>query len=193
LPDEDLAAIDVRNGGRYEVAMRTAGAAGREVLRRGVESAVAGGHRLLGFFGCESGHLPYQTADGRFDPTRGSKSAERYSPADLQENPTLAEMTAAALDVLEHNPNGFWLMVEAGDVDWANHDDNIDNAIGAVFSGDDAVKVITDWVDSHDAWGETALIITSDHGHLFHLVDPEALAGAPPRDRNQIATVRTEK
>ena len=30
--------------------------------------------------------------------------------------------------------DGFWLMIEAGEIDWAAHDDNIDNLIGAVNS-----------------------------------------------------------
>ena len=40
-------------------------------------------------------------------------------------------------------------MVEAGDVDWANHDNNLDNSIGAVNSGDDALRAVTDWVEAH--------------------------------------------
>jgi len=66
-------------------------------------------------------------------------------------------------------------MVEAGDVDWANHNDNIDDSIGAVFSGDDAIKAITDWVEQHNAWNDTALIVTADHGHYFVLDDPKIL------------------
>jgi len=86
-------------------------------------------------------------------------------------------MTTAALTVLEKNPKGFWLMVEAGDVDWANHDDNIDNSIGAVNSGDAAVKAITDWVEQHSNWMESLLIVTADHGHYLVLEKPELLTG----------------
>ena len=72
---------------------------------------------------------------------------------------------------------GFWLMVEAGDVDWANHDDNIDNSIGAVNSGDAAVKTITDWVERHSNWTESLMIVTADHGHYLVLERPELLTG----------------
>ena len=85
------------------------------------------------------------------------------------------DMTRAALTVLEPNDNGFWLMLEAGDVDWANHDNNIDNSIGAVLSGDAAVKVLTDWVEQHSSWDETVLIVTADHGHYLVLEKPELL------------------
>ena len=40
-------------------------------------------------------------------------------------------------------------MVEAGEVDWANHDDNLDNSIGAVISGDAAFRAVADWVEKH--------------------------------------------
>lgn len=60
---------------------------------------------------------------------------------------------------------------------WANDDDNLDNSIGAVLSGDDAVKSITDWVEKHSNWNDALLIVTADHGHYFHLTQPEVLTG----------------
>jgi len=67
-------------------------------------------------------------------------------------------------------------MVEPGDVDWASHDANLDNAIGAVNDGDAAVKVITDWVGEHSNWQESLLIVTADHGHYLNPARPELLA-----------------
>lgn len=84
-------------------------------------------------------------------------------------------MTAAALTVLGKNKKGFWLMIEAGDVDWANHDNNLDNSIGAVNSGDRAFRVITDWVEQHSSWNEAVVIVTADHGHYMWLSCPEGL------------------
>ena len=66
-------------------------------------------------------------------------------------------------------------MVEAGDVDWANHDNNLDNSIGAVNSGDRAFRVITDWVEKRSNWDETVVIVTADHGHYLWLDRPEGL------------------
>lgn len=176
LTDETRQKIDVRNGGKYQVVIRTPGVDGAVALAEATDEAITGGHRLFGFFGVKKGHLPYQTADGKYNPPIGrSKMAEQYSTADLKENPTLAQMTASALSVLEQNDKGFWLMVEAGDVDWANHDNNLDNSIGAVFSGDAAVKTITDWVEKNSSWDETIMIVTADHGHFLVLEKPELL------------------
>jgi len=178
LTDDDLRTVAVRHGGLYATAVRTEGRDGSELLREAVAAALIGDHRMLGFFGNGKygGHLPFATADRRYDPAQGvGKNTEKYTSADLVENPTLAEMTTAAIEVLARDEKPFWLMVEAGDVDWANHDDNLDNSIGAVNSGDDAVRVITDWVETYSNWDESLVIVTSDHGHMLNLVKPELL------------------
>ena len=68
--------------------------------------------------------------------------AEWYTPTDRIEQPTLAQMTEAALRVMAAKPDQpFALFIEAGDVDFALHANNLDNAIGAIYSGEDAVRV----------------------------------------------------
>jgi alkaline phosphatase len=184
-----LAAIDVCRGGHYVVATRTAGRRGGEVLAAAAREAMDRGARLFGLFGAAEGHLPFRTADGDYDPSAAAPDAApdvdrlrkkyggaiRYTAADVRENPSLAEMAVAAMDVLASRGR-FWLMVEAGDVDWASHANNIDTAIGAVASGDAAFRAVVDWIERHDAWEESAVIVTSDHGHLFVLTDPAAFS-----------------
>jgi alkaline phosphatase len=185
-------AIDAAMGGRYLVAERTAGRRGDELLADAARAAAERGLRLFGFFGTPQGNLPFRTADGDFDPgncnpeAAGGPDEDRlrkkygsqihYSEAEIDENPSLADMTRAALEVLGRRDR-FWLMVEAGDVDWASHANNIDTAIGAVQSGDAAFQAVVKWIERHDAWDDAAVIVTSDHGHLFVLTEPEALAG----------------
>ncbi len=196
IATDDLQRVDVRNGGRYRVVQRTAGVDGREALQSAAGEAAAHGWRLLGLFGTagDHSHLPYRTADGNYDPTVGRKStAERYSAADLQENPRLSDFVNAALAVLSKNPNGFWLMIEAGDVDWANHDNNLDNSIGTVLDGDDAVRAVTDWIEAHGGWKDTVLIVTADHGHDLHLTKPEVIAEAGRQETNEPAVVGDRK
>ncbi|TWT87667.1 Alkaline phosphatase precursor [Pseudobythopirellula maris] len=182
LTQQDLRKCDVAEGGRYVVAQRTAEVAGGESLLDAAQRAVATNTRLFGFYGVSgppssiAGNLPYASADGNYDPAPGVDDEPiEYSEADIEENPTLAEMTSAALTVLEANGSPFWLMTEAGDVDWANHDNNLDASIGAVNSGDAAVRVITDWVERNSNWDESLLIVTADHGHYLVLDAPELL------------------
>ncbi len=179
ITSESIHQADVKSGGRYTVAVRTPGTDGSQQIAEAASQARENGTRLLGVYGVGDyeGHLPYRTADGDYQPAAGKKDeAEVYTSADLTENPTLSELTTAALEVLSANDNGFWLMVESGDVDWANHDTNLDTSIGAVKSGDDAIKVITDWVEEHSNWKETVLIVTADHGHYLNVIDPEVIA-----------------
>lgn len=181
LTAADRKAIDLATGGKYRVAERTPGMAGAEVLATAAATAAKNRERLLGFFGVAGGHLPFQTADGQFDPSPNGDSSgkkETYTPADVRENPRLAEMAVAALDVLHARSEKLWLMVEAGDVDWANHANNVDCSIGAVLSGDDAFLAMTQWIEKNVGWDNAALFLTSDHGHYLVLDKPEALAGA---------------
>lgn len=189
LTADDLQAIDADGTApkdetpKYRIAQRTPDQSGREVLLGAADDAAKRRLRLLGYFGARGGHLPFQTADGKYDPTEnpGGKR-ETYSDADVRENPTLADMSRAALRVLEKNPKGFWLMIEAGDVDWANHANNLDNSIGAVLSGDEAFRAVVEWVEARQGWNDTAVILTADHGHYLVLEDPAALL---PKEEKQ--------
>lgn len=181
VSDDDLARVSVDSGGKYVVAQRTPGEPGSEVLATAVQQAIEGKHRLFGYFGITGGHLPYRTADGDYAPVRSvgnpnTAKPEVYSPEDLRENVTLSDMALAAIEVLDSHSQRWWLMVEAGDVDWANHSNNIDNSIGAVISGDDAFKSVTEWIEQHGGWDDTALILTADHGHYLNIDKPEMLA-----------------
>lgn len=182
LTQEDLDAIHVANGGKYVIAQRTPGKSGTEVLDAGVKEAIQSGNRLFGYFGVSGGHLPFQTADGKFDPVVSAKSsgpvdAEQYTAEDLHENVTLAQMSVAALDTLQAKGERWWLMIESGDVDWANHSNNIDNSIGAVLSGDQAFHEVTKWIEANGGWDDTCLILTADHGHYLVIDQPETLTG----------------
>jgi alkaline phosphatase len=192
LTDADRKICDAKNGGKYHVTTRTAGQPGNEVIAQGAKQAIAEKQRFLGYFGGPNGHLPFQTADGGYDPVRGMKDKdtvdqpEIYKPEDITENPTLAQMTEAALDVLKSRSDKMWLMVEAGDVDWANHQNNLDASIGAVLSGDDAFKATTDWIEKNVGWEKAIVLLTADHGHYLVLDDPTALL--KPKDEAAKAT-----
>jgi alkaline phosphatase len=74
--------------------------------------------------------------------------------------PTLADMTAKALAILGKDPDGFFLMVEGGQIDWAGHDNDAANAIGDTLDLDRAVAVAAGFA-ARD--GRTLLIVTADH------------------------------
>ncbi len=96
---------------------------------------------VLGLF--ESSHMKYE--------------------ADRSGEPSLAEMTAATIKGLAKNENGFYLMVEAGRVDHANHDGNLFRTLtdGKAFA--DAIALADQLTDDED----TLIIVTADHEHAI--------------------------
>ncbi len=74
--------------------------------------------------------------------------------------PSLAQMTSKALNVLSKDTNGFFLMVEAGRIDHAAHHNDIAALISDLLAFDEAVKVAYDFQKSHP---DTLLMMTADH------------------------------
>ena len=77
--------------------------------------------------------------------------------------PTLSEMTAGALNVLDDDPDGFFLMIEGGAVDLAGHRNQAGRMIEEQRDFDEAVKTVVEWIAANSSWAETLVIVTSDH------------------------------
>ncbi len=77
--------------------------------------------------------------------------------------PRLEEMTKAAINILDDDPDGFFLMVEGGAVDWAAHGNQSGRMLEEHIDFDNAVHAVVDWVQANSNWGETLLIVTGDH------------------------------
>ena len=151
------------------------------------KSAPAG--RVLGLAQC---HDTLQQArrtaadrngDGRVDnsDTRLAKVGEDPRNEGV---PTLADMTRGALNVLQQNQRGFFLMIEGGAVDWANHANQPARSIEEQTDFVQAIEAVTAWVAAHGGWAETLVIVTADHetGYLtapdHNLATPLPTAGA---------------
>lgn len=102
-------------------------------------------NRLLGLF--ERSHMQY----------------EHDRPNDSGKEPSLAQMTDKAIDILKKNPKGFFLMVEAGRIDHGHHANNAYRALTDTIALSDAVKKALEKVDLND----TLVIVTADHSHTM--------------------------
>jgi alkaline phosphatase len=82
--------------------------------------------------------------------------------------PTLEEMTSAALNVLDNDPNGFFIMIEGGAIDWAAHYNQSGRLIEEMNDFNKSIEAVIRWIDTRSNWNETLVIITADHetGHL---------------------------
>ena len=104
-------------------------------------------------------------------PLQPGETVAQFIARERNENPTLKDMTSAALNVLGKDKDGFWLMVEGGDIDWAAHDNNMDNLIGTMNDFDKSVQTVIDWVRKNGGWEKNLLLVTADHDHYLTLND----------------------
>ncbi|KAK3105350.1 hypothetical protein FSP39_023195 [Pinctada imbricata] len=111
---------------------------------------------LLGLF--ESSHMQYE-AD-RKDPSKETAG-----------EPSLAEMTEKAIGILRKDPDGFFLLVEAGRIDHGHHATKAYLALHDTLAFDDAVAKAVEMTSEQD----TLIIVTADHSHTF------AMGGYPTR------------
>ncbi len=87
---------------------------------------------------------------------------QKSNPELVKNIPTLAELTAKAIEKMKNHPQGFVMQVEGGKVDWAAHANDIGALIYDQIAFDEAVKVALDFADQD---GETLVVITTDHGN----------------------------
>ncbi|MGI6047444.1 MAG: alkaline phosphatase [Petrimonas sp.] len=91
---------------------------------------------------------------------------DRALPYSIDRNPdkipSLAEMTGKALEVLSKKENGFFLMIEGSQVDWAAHANDPIGMITEYIDFDDAVGKVMEFAEKD---GNTAVVIMSDHGN----------------------------
>jgi alkaline phosphatase len=73
---------------------------------------------------------------------------------------SLARLTRLAIHVLSKNPNGFVLMVEGSQIDWAAHDKDTSNIISEMLDFDDAIGAALDFAQQQ---GHTLIVATADH------------------------------
>lgn len=96
------------------------------------------------------------------------QGADLSNPSGVAFNPnvpTLETMTTGALNYLGQDPEGLFLMVEGGAVDWAAHANNTARIIEEQMDFNAAVQAATDWVDNNSNWLESLLIVLTDHGN----------------------------
>jgi alkaline phosphatase len=95
---------------------------------------------------------------GLFDDSHMQPDIDRkyFSPHE----PSLAEMVAKAIELLSKDKDGFFLMVEGPQVDWAGHNNDPIYMTTDFIAFDDAVKVASDFADKN---GETLVLAYPDH------------------------------
>ena len=74
--------------------------------------------------------------------------------------PSLKEMTIKALDTLSKDPDGFFLMIEGGQIDWAGHSNDAGTMLHEMLKFDETIDYVYEWVKDRQ---DTLVVITADH------------------------------
>lgn len=77
-----------------------------------------------------------------------------------KDQPTLSELTTEAIDILDKDEDGFFLMVEGAHIDKRSHSQDGDGAMTAVLEFD---KAISNAIDFAEKDGHTLVVISADH------------------------------
>jgi len=102
-----------------------------------------------------------------------------YEVERSSEQPSLAEMTRAAVERLESSSDGFFLMVEGGRIDHAHHANRAKMAMEETLSLEEAVEVAMSLTKRE----ETLIIVTADHSHAV------TINGYPKRGNSILGSV----
>jgi alkaline phosphatase len=116
---------------------------------------------------------------GLFNESHMQYEADRAN--DIAGEPSLSEMTEKAIQKLDNNAKGFFLMVESGRIDHGHHAGSAYNALTDTIEFAKAVEMAVSMTNSDD----TLIIVTADHGHVF------TIAGYPKRGNPILGKVIT--
>ena len=106
---------------------------------------------------------------GLFNESHMQYEADRAN--DIAGEPSIAEMTEKAINILDNNDKGFFLMVESGRIDHGHHAGSAYNALTDTLAFEAAVKAAYEYTNPE----ETLILVTADHSHVF------TIAGYPKR------------
>lgn len=107
---------------------------------------------------------------------------EYHNHTDGAGEPTLAEMTEKAIQILQKNPNGFILLVEAGRIDHGHHGGRATRALTDTLALHEAVLMSKSMTSDQD----TLTVLTADHSHVM------AITGYPSRGNPILGLVDNE-
>ena len=113
-----------------------------------------------------------------FEPSHMNFEHERAR--DVAGEPSLAEMTRAAITRLQHHANGYVLLVEGGRIDHAHHLGNAYRALTDTIALSEAVQAASELTSIDD----TLILVTADHAHTL------SFAGYPVRGNPMLGKVR---
>ena len=85
---------------------------------------------------------------------------DEHIPAYPERGDMLPEASVAALDILDNNKNGFFMMIEGSQIDWAAHKNDAEQIAKEVIDLDKTIGKVLDFAEKNK---NTLVIVTADH------------------------------
>jgi alkaline phosphatase len=104
---------------------------------------------------------------GNMDTALDREFLKKGTVAKFPDQPGLVELTKVALGQLSKNPEGFFLMVEGGNVDKMSHPMDWDRALVETIEFDKAIGLAQEFVKTHP---DTLIVVTGDHTHGVSII-----------------------
>ena len=183
--ENDIAAAAVPGGAGYNTAL---GTAGLDVLMGGGKQFFTpfkdGGKRSDGrdlVAEMKAKNYAYASTSAELAAIDASKTERLFAlfsnshmsydlDRDPAKEPSLADMTSKAMDVLAKNGKGYFLMVEGGRIDHALHETSAKKALQDTLAFDNAIKAaIAKARISDPELKNTLVVVTADHDHTLVL------------------------
>ncbi|GFO42559.1 alkaline phosphatase [Plakobranchus ocellatus] len=86
-----------------------------------------------------------------------------------RKQPNLVEMTKKAIEILQKNRRGYFLVVEGARIDFGHHANSASTAISETLELDQAVATAVKMTSTGRAAKETLILVTADHSHAFSI------------------------
>lgn len=147
VDDIDIISRDAEKNGYTVVKNRTQM---RNALTDLPDSDPSASIMFAGVFGEDE--IPY-VKENEYQQSQGWS----YDSLDI---PQIEEMTEVAIEILSRNPNGYFLMIEGSQIDFAGHVNDEYRMINETLKFDEAVEVA---VKYSEARNDTMVIVTADH------------------------------
>lgn len=150
----DQGVVDVFLGGGLDYFLPES-EGGRQAERHLLNEAIDQGYQFAEnqeeLLDIEDGKILGLFADGAMEPELHREGTDQ---------PSMAEMTSSAIDVLSQNEEGFFLMVEGSQIDWAGHANDAAWAMSDTAAFEEAVIEALGFAEQDE---ETLIVVAGDH------------------------------
>jgi alkaline phosphatase len=171
-----------------KTVIQSAQAKGYDVVYDATQLSAAQGQRVLGLFNDGNMSLEWTGDQATPFPGSGPQACVENQREQLTGEPSLASMTAKAIDLLqtddrgrwwsERNRKGFFLQVEGASIDKQDHVENPCQQIGETIAFDRAIRVALAFARQHP---DTLIVVTADHAHTSQIVPVPSASESTPR------------